>query len=396
MIEEGAGQEDRRWMTVALGLAARADYRTSPNPMVGAVVLDALGRPVGEGFHERVGLAHAEVVALQQAGERARGGTLYVTLEPCAHHGRTPPCSEAIIRAQVRRVVAAIPDPNPAVNGSGLARLLAAGIEVQVGVGEADARRLNAFFLRRARTGRPFVSAKFAASLDGRIATSSGRSRWITGAAARRHGHRLRHEHDAVLVGVGTVLADDPLLTVRELPEGDPASSGPGPRQPLRIVLDAGLRTPAHARVLGRAQAGVASTLIATTPGVRSEAMDHLRDAGAEIEVLPAAQRPGAGPGGSSRPRVDLPALLDLLARRGLISVLVEGGSEVHGAFFAEDLVDRVHAYLAPCIIGGASAPGSVGGAGFAEIEQALRLDELEVTRIGEDLLVEGDVHGHH
>lgn len=325
-------------MRRALELAARADHRTSPNPMVGAVVLAAGGALAAEGWHHRAGEAHAEALALALAGERARAGTLYVTLEPCLHRGRTAPCVDAVIAAGVARVVVATVDPDPRVRGAGVARLREAGIEVETGLLGADAERLNEFYLHHRRTGRPFVSAKFACSLDGRIATRTGASRWISGEEARAHGHRLRHVHDAILVGVGTVLADDPRLSARL----------EGARQPLRVVLDSRGRTPAGARL-------------------RAEAGETLFDAGR-----------------------DLPGLLDRLGARGILSLLVEGGARVHGSFFDQRLVDRVYAYLAPLVIGGEGAPAAVGGLGPDRLEDALRLAAVEVLQLGSDLLVSG------
>jgi diaminohydroxyphosphoribosylaminopyrimidine deaminase/5-amino-6-(5-phosphoribosylamino)uracil reductase len=329
-------------MDRALELAARADHRTSPNPMVGAVVLDADGQLAGEGFHQRPGEAHAERVALAVAGPRARGGTLYSTLEPCAHHGRTPPCAEAIIAAGIRRVLVAMVDPDEKTRGRGIEALLEAGIAVEVGLQEEAARRLNEFYVHHRISGRPFVTAKFAASLDGKIATRTGESRWITGEEARRHAHRLRHTHDAVLVGVGTVLSDDPQLTARL----------EGARQPLRIVLDSQGRTPAAARV---------------------------RDDQAETMFVENGR--------------DLAGLLDALGRRGVLSLLVEGGSAVHGSFFAAGLVDRVHAYLAPMMVGGSQAPGPVGDPGVSRLAEAVKLEGMTVERMGPDLLITGDVH---
>jgi diaminohydroxyphosphoribosylaminopyrimidine deaminase/5-amino-6-(5-phosphoribosylamino)uracil reductase len=329
-------------MDRALQLAAQADHRTSPNPMVGAVVLDAAGSPVGEGFHERAGSAHAERIALAQAGPKATGGTLYSTLEPCNHVGRTPPCTEAMIAAGIRRVVVAMIDPDQRNRGRGVEALLEAGLGVEVGLAEPEASRLVEFYAMQRRTGRPFVTAKFAASLDGKIATREGESRWITGEEARAHAHRQRHTHDAVLVGVGTVLQDDPQLTARFA----------GARQPLRVVLDSKGRTPPGARV----KDGQAETLF----------VENGRD---------------------------LPALLDELGRRGILSLLVEGGAQVHGSFFAAGLVDRVCAYLAPMIIGGAGAPSPVGDPGVASLEQSVKLGEMRVTKLGKDVLVEADVH---
>jgi diaminohydroxyphosphoribosylaminopyrimidine deaminase/5-amino-6-(5-phosphoribosylamino)uracil reductase len=360
-------------MRRALQLAALADHATSPNPMVGAVVLDRDGELAGEGYHRRAGEAHAEVIALAEAGPRAEGGTLYVTLEPCAHHGRTPPCVDTVLAAGVRRVVVALEDPDPRTKGRGLARLREEGVELELGVEEAAARRLNRFYLKQRTTGLPFVTAKFAASLDGRIATATGESRWITGEAARAEGHRLRQQHDAILVGAGTVIDDDPQLTNRQ-PRGG--------RQPLRVVVDSTLRIPAAAAVLSEQAA--APTLVATTTRAAAEAVAAIESGGAEVLQLPAS---------GARERVDLAALMQELGRRELLSVLVEGGAEVHGAFFDAGLVDAVVAFLAPIVIGGEEAPAAVGGKGVRRLADAYRLDDLQVTRIGDDLMLSGDVH---
>ncbi|MDQ6898137.1 MAG: bifunctional diaminohydroxyphosphoribosylaminopyrimidine deaminase/5-amino-6-(5-phosphoribosylamino)uracil reductase RibD, partial [Candidatus Dormibacteraeota bacterium] len=327
-------------MRRALQLAARADYRTSPNPMVGAVLLDSGGNLAGEGWHRSAGSDHAEAVALARAAGRARGGTAYVTLEPCAHQGLTPPCADALIAGGLRRVVVALPDPDDRVAGRGLERLRAAGLEVGEGVLADEAAALNRFYLKQRRTGLPFVTAKFAASVDGRIATRMGDSRWVTGEAARLHSHRLRHQHDAILVGAGTVLADDPELSARL----------PNARQPLRVVLAGRRRIPSTARVL-RA--------------------DHMLDDGR-----------------------DLPGLLRRLGEDGILSVLVEGGGQVHGAFFDQLLVDQVFAYLAPTVIGGAAAIPSVAGLGAASMAAAWGLTAVRSEWLGCDLVISGYVHG--
>lgn len=331
--------------------------------MVGAVVLDAGGRLAGEGLHRGRGQLHAEEEALAAAGELARGGTLYVNLEPCVHGHRTPCCAEAIIDAGVRRVVVSMTDPDDRVRGAGLRRLESSGVEIQTGVHEHRAQRLNEFYVKHRMTGRPFVTAKFAMSLDGKIATRSGESRWITGEAARAHAHRLRHIHDAILVGIGTVIADDPELTTRM--EGDDA------RQPLRVVVDSHLRIRQSAKIVGP------NTLIATTRAGRVGA--------AEVVRLPA----------TAEGRVDLPALLEELGKRGLLSLLVEGGSQVHASFFEGGLVDKVHAYIAPTVIGGGEAPGPVGGHGVARLKDAIRLREADTTQIGDEVLITGYVDVH-
>lgn len=354
---------DLHWAARAIELAREADYRTSPNPMVGAVVLDVDGHLAGEGYHRGPGQPHAEQEALAAAGDRARGGTVYVNLEPCTHDHRTPSCADALIDAEVRRVVISMTDPDERVQGSGIRRLEAAGIETAVGVHEERAGRLNEFYVKHRLTGRPFVTAKFAMSLDGKIATRTGDSRWITGDEARTHGHGLRHAHDAILVGVNTVLADDPELTTR--------LDGEDSRQPLRVVVDSRLRTRQSAKVVGP------NTLIATTRAGRVGA--------AEVVRLPAA----------ADGRVSLPALFDELGRRGILSLLVEGGGEVHAACFAENLVDKVCAYVSPKLVGGREAPGPIGGQGIARLADAILLRDLDVVRLGPDLLITGYVDVH-
>lgn len=358
--------DDERWMTRAIELARTADYRTSPNPMVGAVVLDRDGNVAGEGFHAAKGSPHAEELALAAAGPKAKGGTIYVNLEPCTHAHRSPSCADAIVAAGVTRaVIAEAVDPDPRVRGAGIERLYAAGIEVVPDVLAAEANRLNEFYTWHRRTSQPFVSAKFAMSLDGKIATVAGESRWITGEAARRYGHRLRHMHDAILVGVNTILADDPQLTSRD--------AGSDARQPIRVVLDSHLRTPRNARVLGD------RTLIAAT-------VDGTID-GAEILKLPAQDR-----------RVSIEALLAELGRRGVISLLVEGGSETLAAFLRLELINKLYAFIAPKLVGGRKAPGPFGGDGVASLASAPQLGEIEVVTLDDDVLISGylDVHGNY
>jgi diaminohydroxyphosphoribosylaminopyrimidine deaminase / 5-amino-6-(5-phosphoribosylamino)uracil reductase len=343
-------------MRLALALAATALGSTSPNPPVGCIVLDAAGALAGQGFTSPAGGPHAEVNALRDAGERARGGTAVVTLEPCAHHGRTPPCTAALLAAGVARVVYAVADPNPVAAG-GADVLRAAGVDVEGGVLEAEAALGNEAWLTALRLGRPFVTWKYAASLDGRVAAADGSSRWVTGPEARADGHRLRAESDAVVVGSGTMRADDPQLTVREAAVR---------RQPLRVVVDSRAATPARARVLD----GAAPTLIAVAEAAGAR---HLHGR-AEIVRLPAA------PGG-----LDLDALLAALHDRGVRSVLLEGGPTLAGSFLAAGLVDRVVAYLAPVLIGGGGLPALAGpGAPTMAAARRLRLDE--VTRLGADL----------
>ncbi|MBJ7608612.1 MAG: bifunctional diaminohydroxyphosphoribosylaminopyrimidine deaminase/5-amino-6-(5-phosphoribosylamino)uracil reductase RibD [Candidatus Dormibacteraeota bacterium] len=357
--------DDRALMTLALAHAAAADFATSPNPMVGAVVARD-GAVLAAGHHARAGEAHAEVNALEAAGDAARGSDLFITLEPCSVRGRTPPCVDAVIAAAPRRVVVAMLDPNPQVSGRGVAAVEAAGIPVEVGLGAAEAERLNRFYLTHARTGLPFVTAKFAASLDGRIATRGGQSRWITSAASREMAHHLRRRHDAVLVGATTVITDDPQLTVRL--DGQP-------RQPVRVVVDSTLRIPPTARLF---EPG-APVMIATTSAATADRLESLRAAGAEVLVLPAVAD-----------RVDLRALLRTLGERNLISVIAEGGSALLGALFDMRAVDALVAFLAPRLIGGVSAPAAIGGAGAATLAESIHLSDLEVERVGGDLVVTG------
>lgn len=353
-------------------LAERGRYSTSPNPRVGAVLSDGEGRIVGEGFHDRAGGAHAEIEALRAAGETARGATLFVNLEPCAAHGRTPPCTEALIAAGVRRVVCSIEDPDPRTAGRGVRKLREQGVDVDVGARAEAAARLNEFFLVSEREGRPFVHLKWAASLDGRIAASGGASKWITGEAARADALRLREEHDAVLVGAGTVLADDPLLTRRL---GLARSILPH----RRIVLDGRLRVPPRARVFDRCEGSEVWLVTAATRDTAGESrrVAPFLERGVEVVALP------EGPSG-----IDLAALLSRLHRLEVRSLLVEGGGKTAWSFLSAGLVDRVTAYLAPLLLGGGGSPGPLGGAGFPDPAGAVRTGSLEVERLGGDLRI--------
>lgn len=359
-------------MRRALELAAAGRYGASPNPLVGAVVLDADGRLAGEGAHRRCGGPHAEVEALAAAGELARGGTLVVTLEPCAHQGRTPPCVDTIVASGIRRVVTGTRDPNPRVDGRGVAALTAAGIEVVEGVEAEACRAANPRYFHWARTGRPFVALKVAMSIDGKIATRGGHARWITCEAARREGHALREEYDALLVGIGTVLADDPQLRRRL-----GLNPSPGLR---RLVLDSTLRTPPGAGLLGERPQDVVIFCRQAETG-RRRALEAT--GAAVIEV-----------GDDGHGRCDLAAVLRWLGGQQVSSLLVEGGSEVHWAFFREGLVQRLHAFIAPLVLGGREAVPAVGGTGFATPQQGVRLSFTEVRRVGDDLAVVAEVIG--
>ena len=364
------GDSAERFMRRALELAERGRGLTSPNPMVGAVVVTPGGEIVGEGFHARAGEAHAEVEALRAAGARARGATLYVTLEPCSHHGRTPPCARAVIEAGVARVVAPVADPNPLVSGRGFAELRGAGIDVVTGVGAADAERQNRVFLTAMRERRPHVTLKAVMTLDGKIADLHGGSRWITGERARLQAHRLRSEADAIVVGIGTVLRDDPELTVR--------LGQPWPREPLRVVLDTSARTPVGARLIRAGR--TAHALIAVGAEASESRVRELSASGAT--VVSCRTRDG---------KVDLGALLAELFAREVRGVLVEGGGEVHGAFLDAGLVDRVAMFAAPLLIGGRRATPVIAGAG-RELKSAVRLGGFAVTALGDDLFIEADV----
>lgn len=360
---------DRFYMGLALELAARAVGRTSPNPLVGAVVAKD-GRIIGRGFHVRAGEPHAEVLALEEAGAAARGADLYVTLEPCSHHGRTPPCAERVVASGVRRTVVAMEDPNPLVGGRGVAALRAAGVEVVAGVRETEARRLNEAFCLSIRERRAFAHLKLAATLDGRIATRSGDSRWVSSVESRERVHELRDRCQAVVVGVGTVVADDPRLTVRR--------PGRPERRILRVVVDPRLRVP-HDRLL--LQADEAShTLVACGPGVPVRAEEQLRRTGAGLLRLP--ETPSGG--------LDLGALLKELYGRGMMEALVEGGAATARAFLDQGLVDRVHWFVSPRILGGVDALGAVGGLSPERMNEAWELLDLEVERVGPDLYLTG------
>jgi len=348
-------------MRDAIALAARALGQTSPNPVVGCVVLDAAGETVGEGFHAFAGGPHAEAVALEQAGDRARGGTLLVTLEPCDHHGRTGPCSEAVLKAGVRRVRYAVADPSDRAGG-GARRLAEAGLEIEAGLLADEAERVNAEWLTYARLRRPHVTWKFAATLDGRSAARDGTSQWITGPAAREDVHRLRARCDAIIAGSGTVLADDPRLTVRGF---DPHDHLRTHRRPLRVIADGRGRTPPGSRVLDDA----APTLVAVA-----------EDAPALESHTAVVRLPRAGRG------IDLTALLAELFEREIVSVLLEGGPTLAGSFLAEGLVDRVVAYLAPTLLG--AGPAALADAGVATLAEAYHLDIEDITAIGPDLRI--------
>ena len=364
-MNEQQRELDESYMREALRIAEYARGRTAPNPLVGAVIVRD-GTIVASGWHRAAGEPHAEIHALRMAGELARGATLYVTLEPCAHHGRTGPCAEAVIAAGLARVVIALSDPNPLVAGRGIHLLTAAGIEVTTGVCEDEARRQNEIFLKWVTTKRPFVTLKTAMTLDGKIASHTGASQWITGAAARARVHAYRNEYDAILVGIGTVLADDPSLTTR-------LEHGTG-KNPLRIVLDSEARTPLDAKLVAD---GAAPTIIVVSERADHRRVNLLRACGAEVVTLGAQ-------------RVDIAALLDYLGARDITSLFVEGGAAVNWSLLAGGSVDKVHAFIAPMLMGGETAKTPIGGTGFDSPQTALRLRDVTVEQLGADILVTG------
>jgi diaminohydroxyphosphoribosylaminopyrimidine deaminase/5-amino-6-(5-phosphoribosylamino)uracil reductase len=353
-------------MARALELAARGAGQVSPSPLVGCVIVDARGEMVGEGFYIYESVKHAETLALEQAGERARGATAYVTLEPHAHTGRTPPCTDALVRAGITRVVAPVEDPNPLVSGRGFKALREAGIEVSVGVMADEASRLNEKYIYSVRTGRPFVHLKLACSLDGRIATSTGHARWISSVESRARAHQMRHEFDAILVGSGTATIDDPLLTDR---------SGLARRRPLlRVVLDEHLRLEPASKLARTARE--APVVVFTSRAADARKVEALEASG--VEVL----RDAAG-------GRDIVSVLEELSRRDVQGLLIEGGAGVAGAFLRAGLVNKASFFVAPIILGG-DALGAIGGPGVLNVGDAARLRDVEVTRRGEDVEITG------
>ncbi|MDD5072503.1 MAG: bifunctional diaminohydroxyphosphoribosylaminopyrimidine deaminase/5-amino-6-(5-phosphoribosylamino)uracil reductase RibD [Candidatus Omnitrophica bacterium] len=340
--------EDEKYIKIALELAKKAKGMTSPNPCVGAVIVKR-GRIVGSGYHKFAGGPHAEIYALRQAGKEAEGATMYISLEPCSRFGRTPPCTDAIIRSGIKRVVAAIKDPNPVNNGRGLRILRIRGIKTSVGFLDAEARELNEDFIKYITKKMPFVAVKIAQSLDGKIATRAGDSKWITGDKAREFVHKLRSEHDAVMVGAGTVLKDDPLLTARV--------KGKRAKQPLRVILAGRTRIPDKARIFN--------------------------SKGGDVVIAATKKRDG---------RVDIKSLLVELAKRQITSVLIEGGGETVASALDAGVVDKVYFFIAPKIIGGRKSTTSVEGKGVGKAGKAIRLKKISFRKIGDDFLAEGYV----
>ncbi|WP_414838720.1 bifunctional diaminohydroxyphosphoribosylaminopyrimidine deaminase/5-amino-6-(5-phosphoribosylamino)uracil reductase RibD [Carnobacterium sp. TMP28] len=357
---------DEFYMEMALELAKKGKGFTAPNPLVGAVLVKN-GKVIGEGYHEEYGQPHAEVNAIASASESVSGATLYVTLEPCSHFGKTPPCSDLIVDKKIKRVVIGLVDPNPLVAGKGIERLRNKGILVGVGVLEKEIAQLNEIFIKYIVTKEPFVVMKSAMSLDGKTATTTGESQWISGEAARKRVHNLRHELSGIMVGVDTIIKDDPQLTTR-IPNG---------KNPLRIVVDSQLRIPLAAIVLS--QQDKAKTIVATTSRASSEKIATLTKKGIEVIVL--SQRDN---------RVDLRELMKKLGAKNIDSILLEGGATLNFSALKEGIVDKVHVYLSPKIIGGKDAKTVVEGEGISSLENAFQLKRLNPVMVGEDLLIEG------
>ncbi|WP_096201042.1 bifunctional diaminohydroxyphosphoribosylaminopyrimidine deaminase/5-amino-6-(5-phosphoribosylamino)uracil reductase RibD [Bacillus sp. FJAT-45350] len=353
---------DKDYMKLAIQLAQSAAGQTTPNPLVGSVVVKD-GQIIGMGAHLKAGEAHAEVNALEMAGEKAKGATIYVTLEPCSHFGKTPPCADLIIRKELKRVVIATVDPNPKVAGKGIERIKQAGIEVEVGLFKEEADALNKVFYHFIQTKMPYVTMKSATSLDGKTATYTGESKWITGSEAREDVHLYRHQHDGILVGIGTVLADNPSLTTR-LPHGG--------KNPIRIILDHHLRTPLDANVVTD---GEADTWIVTSSSSNTEKERELVERGVTVLRI-------------SNEKIEIRELLRLLGSRGISSLFVEGGAEINGSFVAANCINQIITYVAPKFIGGRLAPTSVAGAGFSTMDEVVDLEIKSIERIGKDIKI--------
>lgn len=354
---------DENFMREALRIAKNAEGRTSPNPLVGAVIVRD-EKIIAEGWHRKAGTPHAEVHALNMAGELAENSTMYVTLEPCSHYGRTPPCANKIVESGIKKVFVAMQDPNPKVAGRGIEILKSAGISVEVGLMEDEARKLNEVFIKYITKKIPFVTAKFACSLDGKISTVAGESQWISCPESRKFSHHLRDINDAIMVGVNTVIADNPSLTTRI----------DGGKNPVRIVVDSMARTPIDSKII---RDGQAKNIIAVTENAPIEKISALKNFGAEIFV-------------AGRDKVDLKILLEELARREITSVLVEGGGTLHYSMFENNLVDKIFAFIAPKIIGGKNSLTAVEGKGFEKLSDVVQIKNLTSEKIGDDILLKG------
>lgn len=355
-------------MRRAIDLARKAEGQTSPNPMVGAVIVKG-GEVVGEGYHKQAGLPHAEIEALKNAGSKARGATMYVNLEPCCHHGKTAPCTDAIIKSGIKKVVVGMRDPNKLVAGKGNRVLRNAGIIVETGTLNKECKRFNEIFVKFIRDGKPFVILKAAISLDGKIATGGGESKWISGPQSRKRVHQIRGKVDAVMVGAGTVLKDDPRLNVR-------LKNWKG-KQPVRVILDNKNLTPLSRRVYKTVSTG--ETLYVTSKRISSYLENSLMRKAVEVCILKEKE------GG-----VHLPQLMKYLASRGITSVLIEGGATLYASALKEKIVDKIILFVAPIIIGGIKAPGLVGGDGVKRLKDAWKIKDLTVSKVDKDIMLEG------
>ncbi|MCH1624810.1 bifunctional diaminohydroxyphosphoribosylaminopyrimidine deaminase/5-amino-6-(5-phosphoribosylamino)uracil reductase RibD [Fredinandcohnia quinoae] len=355
--------KDEDYMQLAINIAKVGIGQTNPNPVVGAVIVND-GQVIGIGAHLKAGEAHAEVHALQMAGDKAKNSTIYVTLEPCSHFGKTPPCADLLIKSKVKRVVIGTTDPNPQVSGKGIKKLREAGIEVDLGIMKLQADELNPVYYHYMDTGMPYVTLKSAISLDGKIATSTGESKWITGERARLDVHMYRQIHDAILVGVNTVITDNPSLTTR-LPNGNS-------RNPIRVILDSSLRTPLHSNVI---QDDLASTWIIVNKSVKQEKMKPFIEKG--IRIIPIQDDIRS-----------IKNVLKLLVENGISSVFVEGGAEINGSFLKERAINQVLTYIAPKLIGGKRAPTSIGGNGIEHMADVFQLSVKSVEQLGDDIKI--------
>jgi diaminohydroxyphosphoribosylaminopyrimidine deaminase/5-amino-6-(5-phosphoribosylamino)uracil reductase len=377
---------DERLLRRALELACEGIGLASPNPYVGAVIADTKGNVLGTGSYTYNGVKHAEVLALETAGNKARGATLYINLEPHAHQGRTPPCTDALIAAGIRRVVASMPDPNPNVSGQGFDKLRAAGVQVEVGLLQADARRLNESFAHSIRQGTPLVTLKAAMTLDGKIAPPPAEVRdqhigippggWVTSEIARAHVQQLRHQNDALMVGAGTILSDNPLLTDR--------SGRPRRRPLLRVILDSRLRLPLESRLVQSVTAERKNDVLVFCASADAQKKTQLEQLGVRIETVPAVEPDG---------RPNLPAILRRLGQLEITSVMIEGGATVNWSAIASNIVDKVFLYYAPKILAGSGSIPFAAGAGFQHLNQAALVQHMQLHRFGEDFAVEGYLH---
>lgn len=358
--------DDLKYMHRALELAIVARGRTRPNPVVGAVIVNG-GEIVGQGYHKQAGTPHAEVHALQQAGLRANGATLYVTLEPCNHYGKTPPCTKAIIEAGIKKVVVATLDPNPRVCGQGMKALTEAGIETTIGIMEAEAQKINEAFFTKIIKGRPFVSLKVAMTLDGKIATYSGNSRWITGEKSRHYVHELRNIYDVIMVGIGTVLMDDPLLNTR--------LGGVDSRDPIRAIVDSNLQIPLASQIVKSAKEQPTMVFCSKQADKQSEAQLIIQG----IEVIRVK---------GEADKLDIEEIVSIIGHKGYNSILLEGGAGLNTAMLEQRLIDKLYWFIAPKIIGGSQAPGPIGGPGVSIMDDAIKLDSISINRFGQDIMI--------